>query len=109
MLMLTRYRVPLFIVLLGLVVLALMIKFKPTTKAVVRTEHAPLVETLLLTAKSGPLLLRGNGIVTPKTQTTLASQIAGKIVSVAPQFVNGGFFNKHDVLLSLDQRNFIAK
>jgi len=44
--------------------------------------------------------------VTPRTRTTLVSEVSGQIVEVAPAFVSGGFFKKGDVLVRIDPRNY---
>lgn len=46
--------------------------------------------------------VRTNGTVTPRTETTLSSETAGRVVGVHESFVNGGFFEKDDVLVTLD-------
>lgn len=48
------------------------------------------------------------GTVQPKTQSALVAQVSGQINYVSPQFRNGGFFSKGDVLLKLDQRDYVA-
>ena len=49
------------------------------------------------------------GSVTPRTETTLISEVAGMITEVSPAFVAGGFFNKGDVLVRIDDRNYRAE
>lgn len=49
------------------------------------------------------------GSVTPRTETTLISEVAGLITEVSPAFVAGGFFNKGDVLVRIDDRNYRAE
>lgn len=48
------------------------------------------------------------GTVQPRTQNALVAQVSGQIMYVSPQFRNGGFFSKGDVLLRLDQRDYVA-
>lgn len=48
------------------------------------------------------------GTVQPKTQNALVAQVSGQITYVSPQFRNGGFFNKGDVLIKLDPRDYVA-
>jgi RND family efflux transporter MFP subunit len=44
--------------------------------------------------------------VTPRTETALVSEIAGRVVRVASSFAAGGFFEKGDVLVSIDPRDY---
>ena len=46
------------------------------------------------------------GTVSPRTQTTMVSEVSGQIVNVAENFVRGGFFKKGDMLLTIDPRNY---
>lgn len=48
------------------------------------------------------------GTVTPRTQTTLVSEVSGLITGVSPSFIAGGFFAKGDVLVRIDDRNYRA-
>ena len=47
------------------------------------------------------------GTVQPKTQSALVAQVSGQINYVSPQFRNGGFFSKGDVLLKLDNETML--
>lgn len=46
------------------------------------------------------------GIVAPRTQSVLFSQVSGQINKISAQFRDGGFFNKGDILVELDDRDF---
>ncbi|MGJ8682165.1 efflux RND transporter periplasmic adaptor subunit [Paraglaciecola sp.] len=48
------------------------------------------------------------GTIQPTTQSALVAQVSGEIIYVSPAFRNGGFFNKGDVLVKLDQRDYLA-
>jgi RND family efflux transporter MFP subunit len=48
------------------------------------------------------------GTVQPTTQSALVAQVSGQITYVSPQFRNGGFFNKGDVLVKIDPRDYLA-
>ena len=55
-----------------------------------------------------PILLESYGSVQPRTQTTLTAQVSGQVVYVNPNIRGGGFFNKGDVLVSIDPRDYEA-
>ena len=55
-----------------------------------------------------PILLESYGSVQPRTQTTLTAQVSGQVVYVNPNIRDGGFFNKGDVLVSIDPRDYEA-
>ena len=67
---------------------------------------ALLVE--VATAERAPVMyqVQSQGTVTPRTSTTLVTEVSGPIIEVAPAFVSGGFFRKGDVLVQIDPRNY---
>ncbi|MGB0732919.1 MAG: efflux RND transporter periplasmic adaptor subunit [Pontibacterium sp.] len=48
------------------------------------------------------------GRVAPRTQSILQAQVAGEVVWVSPRFRAGGFFEKGDELIRLDDRDYRA-
>ncbi len=48
------------------------------------------------------------GNITPRTQSTLISQVSGVVTEVSDNLRDGSFFNKGDVLLKMDDRNYVA-
>ena len=60
------------------------------------------------TARRTPVtfVVHSQGSVSPRTSTTLISEVMGQIVEVSPNFVKGGFFKKGDVLVRIDERNY---
>ncbi|MFC1701854.1 efflux RND transporter periplasmic adaptor subunit [Pseudomonadota bacterium] len=71
-------------------------------------EKAVLVETIEAEIVSLNFTVNSQGTVRPRTETTLVSEVSGKIVSVAPEFVAGGFFHKGEVLLQIDPSDYEA-
>jgi RND family efflux transporter MFP subunit len=67
---------------------------------------ALLVSTLVAERQPVTFSVESQGLVTPRTETTLMSEVAGQIVEVSPAFVAGGFFRAGDVLLRIDPRNY---
>lgn len=72
------------------------------------TEKAVLVDTIEAQVVSLNFSVNSQGTVRPRTETTLVSEVSGKIVSVAPEFVAGGFFHKGEVLLQIDPSDYEA-
>lgn len=72
--------------------------------------QAPLQEPSLLvsvaTLQREPIAftVASQGAVSPRTETTLISEVSGQIVQVAPAFVSGGIFKHGDVLVRIDPR-----
>nr|WP_238486472.1 efflux RND transporter periplasmic adaptor subunit [Motilimonas eburnea] len=71
---------------------------------------APVVNVAVL-----PLLpqtytveLRSFGTIQPRSQGPLVSQVAGSITQLSPNFVVGGFFEQGEVLVEIDDRDYVA-
>lgn len=66
----------------------------------------PTVEVLSVVPTDYQVSVRSRGTVSPRTQSTLVPEVAGRVVEVAPSFRNGGFFEAGDVLLRIDARDY---
>ncbi len=76
--------------------------------AMVQAPQPPALLVSTLVAEREPVTFRveSQGSVTPRTETTLVSEVAGQIGEVSPAFVAGGFCRAGDVLLRIDPRNY---
>ncbi len=68
-----------------------------------------LVDVIGVDTSDVSLNVEASGTVTPRTATTLTSEVTGQITEVSEQFVSGGFFASGDVLLRIDDRNYQAE
>lgn len=66
------------------------------------------VEVQTIVPRPYTVVVDSYGTVRPTTQSALVAQVAGQIIYVSPQFKNGGFFDKNDVLVRLDPRDYDA-
>jgi RND family efflux transporter MFP subunit len=71
-------------------------------------KKAVLVDTITAEVVSLNFTVNSQGTVRPRTETILVSEVSGKIVSVAPEFVAGGFFREGEVLLQIDPSDYEA-
>ncbi|RMF45181.1 MAG: efflux RND transporter periplasmic adaptor subunit [Deltaproteobacteria bacterium] len=65
----------------------------------------PVVEVADLVPTSVTVRIPSQGEVLPVTRALLAAEVAGRIVALAPGFVDGGLFRKGEVLVTLDDRD----
>lgn len=65
-----------------------------------------LVQTGTAERQPTTYYVESRGTVSPRTQTTLVSEVSGQIVEVSNAFVRGGFFSEGDLLLRVDPRNY---
>ena len=66
------------------------------------------VETLRISGQDYQVRLQSYGTIQPKTRSILVAQVAGQIVSINPNVRDGGFFEKGDVLATIDPRDYEA-
>lgn len=60
------------------------------------------VKARLLKKTEHPVWVRSQGMAQPRTRSTLLPEVTAKIMSVSPNFDEGGFFRKGDELIKLD-------
>jgi RND family efflux transporter MFP subunit len=66
------------------------------------------VEAMRLEPKSHPVVVRSQGVVSPRTRSVLLPEVSGRVVEVASSFRPGGFFAKGDLLLRLESADYEA-
>ena len=67
-----------------------------------------VVEAQTLTTSDYQIYLKTRGTVTPRTTTTLFPEVSGRIVSISPNFREGGFFEKGEVLVNIEKLDYEA-
>ncbi|MEM7015796.1 MAG: efflux RND transporter periplasmic adaptor subunit [Pseudomonadota bacterium] len=97
---------PILILVLAAFAMMSMINMRPQAKQKPVEIVPPLVEAISAKRESVPLTVHSQGTVTPRTETMMISEVSGQITEVAQAFFVGGFFQKGDVLLRVDDRNY---
>jgi len=103
-----KFMLPLFLIIGSVLVVIALASWQKSKSAERKpdTEKAVLVETIDAEVVSLNFTVSSQGTVRPRTETTLVSEVSGKIVSVAPEFVAGGFFRKGEQLLQIDPSDY---
>jgi RND family efflux transporter MFP subunit len=98
------------IILGALLLIALVIKLNPPEAPQQRNAGGPLltVETLDVVPRDYTVALESYGIVQPRTRSMLVAQVEGQIVSLNPNLRDGGFFERGDILVTIDSRDYAA-
>lgn len=96
------------IALFAALIITVMNQFKPEVKTVEYTPPPPIV--LFETVESRPAVLNvsAQGEVRPLTDITLTAQVSGKIVQTGAAFVDGGAFEKGDLLIKIEDADYRA-
>ena len=71
-----------------------------------QSQAAILVDAIVAEVQSLNFVVVSQGTVKPRTETTLVSEVSGKVISVSPDFVAGGFFRDGDTLLQIDPSDY---
>lgn len=80
---------------------------KPPAK--VAEQRLPLlVNTTELQPQDLTYRIASQGTVTPKLETTLISEVNGRILAVSDNFVAGGFFKKGDLLVQVEPADYLT-
>ncbi len=95
------------ILAVGVIGLIILIGLRPEPEKEERRELAPLVETVSVERATGSLTVSGSGTVSARRQVALSSEVAGRIVSASEDFVNGGAFEKGQILIELDSTDYV--
>lgn len=105
-----RYLLPVA-VLTGFIALAMVVSSNPPSAKRSKPSSAPQlnVEAITITKQDFAIKVDSYGVVRPRTQSMLFPQVSGQIVEISPSFREGGFFSKGDVLVQLDDRDYVAE
>jgi len=95
------------IIIIGLAATVVLVKMskKPARKAPPRTK--PLVTAFTVSAKLEPVRIKSFGSVKAKRSVTIVPQLNGEVLSKSDAFEPGGFFTKGEVLLSIDDTDYV--
>ncbi len=101
-----RYLGSFSVAVVGLALMVVIVATGPVTESKDDAAQPPVVR--LVEARPGPvrLTVAAHGVVVPKTESRLVSEISGRIVSVADSMVSGGFFQRGDVLVTIDRVDY---
>ncbi|MCX7074418.1 MAG: HlyD family efflux transporter periplasmic adaptor subunit [Methylococcales bacterium] len=80
---------------------------KPRANRAPKTVSAPLVETLKPTIKNHQTTIHAMGNVIASQSVNLTPRISGLVISVSPNFIEGGLLKKGESLVELDPTDYL--
>ncbi|MDT8317101.1 MAG: efflux RND transporter periplasmic adaptor subunit [bacterium] len=101
-----KYILPVLIVLVAAGTGLYLIKSSPKAERRRPKVEAPVVEVLDVAPEDYRVQLKSRGTVTPRTESTLIPEVAGRVISISANFRDGGFFEKGDELLQIDPGDY---
>ncbi len=79
-----------------------LIKTAPETERRPSKKLIPLVDVIEARPQSYSVQLSSRGTVSPRTESTLTSQVSGRVIRISDHFRPGGFFEANEELLQID-------
>ncbi|MDY6903731.1 MAG: efflux RND transporter periplasmic adaptor subunit [Thermodesulfobacteriota bacterium] len=90
----------------GIGIMMLLTLHKPPVEKEKPKPHIPFVKTMMVQVGPRPVVIPGEGTVTFARTTRIAPQVGGRVVAVSDRLVNGGRFQKGDVLFSIEKTDY---
>ena len=104
-----KARIVMSIVLFTAAVVTILNVFKPEAQKRPIPETVVRVDVIEANRSSYPIVVTANGTIEAETRGNLVAQIRGEIVGMADNFKTGGSFQKGDVLIQIDTRDYQAE
>ncbi len=99
---------PFAIVLMAIVIVIILAMSRPQPPEREATPSAMLVDVIEPRKSEGFFEIQAQGTVRPRTRTSLAAEVSGRIVEVSDNLVSGGFFRSGEVLAKIDPSDYQA-
>ena len=92
----------------ALLIMGLFIWLRPEPEVAEPIRKPLQVEAHLVEKQTLPIVLNTQGTVQPRVRTELISEVRGQVIEVTPAFQVGAYFKADDVLLRIDDRQYVA-
>lgn len=102
----TRFVLPLFILMLGIGVFALQMLTRPQPSRIATETKPTAVEVVTVARAARPTQVRTAGTVIPAQEVRLGAEVTGKVVAIHPELVPGGRASAGETLLRIDPRQY---
>jgi RND family efflux transporter MFP subunit len=104
----TALRVLLPLIVIGIAALATIALFRsrPEAPTEARPVELPSVRVETVVVQDLPMTVVSQGTVSPRIESQLVPEIAGRVMWASPSFASGGFFEEGDALLRIDPYNY---
>ena len=104
-----KFIIPFVLILLTFFLVSFFINNQPVAKSKKNKTAAPLnVSVLEIKTQPFQVNIDSYGTISPRTQSFLVSQVSGQVTDISSKLREGSFFKKGDVLLSIDDRDYLA-
>jgi len=97
---------PLVIITFGIVVMAVLLFAYPDAERVKPETYKPLVRYERAVKSMEKIVVRSQGTVRARTESSLFALVSGQVIEISPKFASGGFFEKGEVMLCIDPMDY---
>jgi len=101
-----RTVLPVFVLAVAVAISWALFANKPAAERQPPGEAVLSVDATRVSRSSFDVVVVSDGTVSPRTESTLIPEVSGRIVEISPEFREGGFFEKGDVLLRIEPRDY---
>ena len=92
----------LLIIVLGLVVATYITHKAPKAQKRAPVKAVPVVEVQVVQPEDHRIMVPAMGTVVPAREVVLRAQVSGKVLSLHPEFIEGGYIRENDEILKID-------
>ncbi len=97
---------PVAILMVGVLGALAIVESRPDPEIKAPETVVPLVRVLEVRLADVDLVVESQGTVSPRTESVLVPEVAGRVIGVSPSFAAGGFFEAGEVLLRIDPQAY---
>ena len=101
-----RVLLPLVVIGLAALVTTALIQSRPEVPVQPRPVELPSVRVEEVVVQDIAMTVISQGTVSPRIESQLVPEVAGRVVWASPSFASGGFFEEGDALLRIDPYNY---
>lgn len=103
-----RYLLPPLLIVGAIVVVVILAMNRPAPEEREVVTSAMLVDVIEARASEGHFVITAQGTVRPRTETTVSTEVSGRLTRLAPEFVAGGLFRAGQTLAEIDPSDYRA-
>jgi len=101
-----KFILPIVILGIGVLIAWQLLVHRPKAQPEAVVTLLPMVRTAQVQAQTIRIPVYSQGTVTPRTTSKLSAEVTGRIIGVAPQYANGGFFQPNEILLNINTSDY---
>ncbi|QKK03513.1 MAG: efflux RND transporter periplasmic adaptor subunit [Pseudomonadota bacterium] len=103
---LLRILLPPALIVVSIAVVMVLAMNRPTPPERESEKTAMPVDTIVPEPAGAHFTVQAQGSVQPRTETSLVSEVSGKVIAISEDFVAGGFFRAGEVLVEIDPSDY---